>query len=228
MPPTRSLKACSVRLKQNSRGIQITKFRKKGTSAMKKTVFCLCLCLSLLCGCAPRAKEYPATTAAGVTPLSTLKSTDAGQAVSVPMVRTEDPPAQIAVPEGWTAKSDAGMHQLTRPGLDAAIEFTAAARIHPDYTYKKELSALEASVKRSFSEPDITFKNNYYVQGEYSGIEMLYTFIPADAQKGEQTAHAVIFFKDGYEYDLALTCGTPAFIEAEQAFKDVLFSLVLG
>ena len=93
----------------------------------------------------------------------------------------------------------------------------------PDYTYKKELSALESSVQRSYADADITFKNNYYVQGEYSGIEILYT-----ALQGEQTAHAVIFFKDGYEYSFALTSATPAYIEAEMALKVMMFSLVLG
>jgi len=192
---------------------------------MKKTVFFLCLILFLLCGCAPRAREYSAIATAGQTPLMTQT---ASRGTSLANVQTQDPPARFAVPAGWTVEPDTGLYTLTRSGLNATIEFMAMERIHPDYTYKKELSALEASVKRCFADVEITYKNKYYVLGGYSGIEILYTYTPADAQTGQKTSHAVILFSDGYEYSFVLTSETTAFLEGEQAFKEILFSLELG
>lgn len=192
---------------------------------MKRTVLCVFV-IGLLCACAPRAREYSAAVT-GAPDSTAAAATGASEAALVPEVILQDPPARFAVPEGWEVASDADLYTLSRPGLDAAIEFVATGRIHPDYTYREELKALKASAERLYSEVETTYENRYYVLGDYSGIELIYTY--AHAGKAERlTSHTVIFFEDGNEYDFALTAGEKAYPQAEQAFKGLLFSLELG
>jgi len=191
---------------------------------VKRTVLCVFV-IGLLCACAPRAREYSAVVTGA--PDSTAAATGAGEAAFVPEVILRDPPARFAVPEGWAVASDADLYTLSRPGLDAAIEFVATERIHPDYTYREELKALKASAQRLYSGVETTYENRYHVLGDYSGIELIYTYAPA-GKAGRMTSHTVIFFEDGKEYDFALTAGEKAYPQAEQAFKDLLFSLELG
>jgi hypothetical protein len=191
---------------------------------VKRTVLCVFV-IGLLCACAPRAREYSAVVTGA--PDSTDAATGAGEAAFVPEVILRDPPARFAVPEGWAVASDADLYTLSRPGLDAAIEFVATERIHPDYTYREELKALKASAQRLYSGVETTYENRYHVLGDYSGIELIYTYAPA-GKAGRMTSHTVIFFEDGKEYDFALTAGEKAYPQAEQAFKDLLFSLELG
>lgn len=191
---------------------------------MKKAVFCVFLCVCLLCGCAPRAREYSAIATSAQTPYAT-QTANPGEALDT--VQIENPPARFAVPAGWTVKSDAGLYTLTCNSLNATIEFTATFRIHPDYTYKKELTALEKSVRRYYPDADITLRNNYYELGDYSGIEMLYTFFPAGSQT-QQTSDAIILFRDGYEYSFVLTADTTALTTVEPALSSIMLSLEIG
>jgi len=192
---------------------------------VKRTVFCVLL-ICLLCGCAPRAREYSAVnTGAAEQTAGVIKATDAS--ASLRAVEVQEPPARFAVPEGWTAARDADLYTLACPGLDATIEFVATARIHPDYTYREELKALKASAKRLYTGVETTYEDRYYVNGDYSGIELIYTYTPP-GQSGRLTSHTVIFFEDGNEYDFALTAGAAAYTQAEMAFRDLLFSLEIG
>ena len=194
---------------------------------MKKMVCCICLTLCLLCACAPRAREYSAVATAQQTVPGIVPTQSKAQTVLMSEVQTKDPPARFTVPAGWSIAVDAGLYQLSRSGLDAYIEFSALPRIHPDYTYKKELSALKASVKRTVPDAEITYENGYLVEGEYSGIELLYTHI-SDAGREKETVHIIIFFEEGNEYDFVLTASAAAFVQGELALKEILYSLEIG
>lgn len=191
----------------------------------KRTVLCVLL-VCLLCGCAPRAREYSAVATGVPEQTAGVAQGTNGPAITHEVV-VKDPPARFTVPEGWSAKKDADLYTLSNPGLDATIEFVATGRIHPDYTYREELKALKASAERLYTGVEVTYESRYYVFGDYSGIELIYTYTKP-GQSGRLTSHTLIFFEDGDEYDFALTAGEAAYIEAEQAFKDLLFSLKLG
>jgi len=59
---------------------------------------------------------------------------------------------------------------------------------------------------------EVTYESRYYVFGDYSGIELIYTYTKP-GQSGRLTSHTVIFFEDGDEYDFALTANEAAYID---------------
>jgi hypothetical protein len=197
-----------------------TRFVQEGC-IVKRIALALGLCLLLLAGCAPRAREYPVATTGQAT-----RPPAAGDA----WITLDDPSVRFAVPEGWYESADANrtVHTLKGPEGDLTIEFYALPRLHPDRTQKQEHSALKNTVRRLYSDVKFDYEDPAWVVNGKRGIECRFTGVPAASGADRESVHMVVIFAGGYEYAFTLTAPAGGSAAGERALSAVLLSLEIG